>query len=145
MTEPLLDIDDLQVRFDTGSRTVRAIDGLSLSVGSGEIVGLVGESGAGKSTVINLLSGLESPTSGTITIDGDPVGTVVDRSRAHLAAVGRLFQHPRSSLDPRQPARAAIEEPLREAGWNRKRRRQRIESLLSLVGLDERHAHRRPH
>ncbi|ELY84287.1 ATP-binding cassette domain-containing protein [Natrinema altunense] len=58
---------------------------------------LVAESGAGKLTVIDLLSGLESPTTGTITIDGDPVGTVADRSRPQLAAVGRLFQHPRSS------------------------------------------------
>ncbi|ELY78468.1 ATP-binding cassette domain-containing protein [Natrinema gari] len=62
MTEPLLDVDDLQVRFDTGSRTVRAIDGLSLSVGSGEIVGLVGESGCGKSAAIRAIAGLHGPT-----------------------------------------------------------------------------------
>ncbi|MBZ6495629.1 dipeptide ABC transporter ATP-binding protein [Natrinema longum] len=151
---PLLELRDVSKRYPADDswlsrlrgreRHVRAVDDVSLTVRRGETLGLVGESGAGKSTVIDLITGLESPTAGTIRFDGDPIGTVDNRSQEHLAAVGRLFQHPRSSLDPRQRVRTAIEEPLREADWSRERRRQRIASLLSLVGLDDRHADRRP-
>lgn len=121
-----------------------ALNNVSLSVTTGETLGIVGESGAGKSTVIDLITGLDAPTSGSVQLDGEPVGALGDRSREQVVSIGRLFQHPRSSLDPRQRVRAAIEEPLVEAGWEPARREDRIRELLTLVSLDNRHADRRP-
>ncbi|ELY56617.1 dipeptide ABC transporter ATP-binding protein [Natronolimnohabitans innermongolicus] len=137
--------DSWLARLRGRDRYATAVADVSLAVRRGETLGIVGESGAGKSTVIDLVTGLESPTSGEVVLEGAPVGAVADRSRDRLAAVGRLFQHPRSSLDPRQRVRTAVAEPLLEAGWNRDRRRERVSDLLSLVGLDDRHADRRPH
>ncbi|WP_137287995.1 dipeptide ABC transporter ATP-binding protein [Natronorubrum halophilum] len=137
--------DSWLARLRGRDRYANAVDDVSLAVGRGETLGIVGESGAGKSTVIDLVTGLESATTGEVVFDGDALGTIDDRSRDQLAAIGRLFQHPQSSLDPRQRVRAAIAEPLLEAGWDRDRRRERILTLLSLVGLDDHHADRRPH
>ncbi|WP_207586744.1 dipeptide ABC transporter ATP-binding protein [Halomontanus rarus] len=138
-------LEDSWLARATGrDRWHEAVRDVSLSVRPGETLGIVGESGAGKSTVIDLVTGLEEPTAGAVRIDGEPVGRVNERTRDQLAAVGRLFQHPRSSLDPRQPVRAAIAEPLREAGRDREERRVRTEELLSLVGLEAHHADRRP-
>ncbi|APX97888.1 dipeptide ABC transporter ATP-binding protein [Natronorubrum daqingense] len=152
--EPVLELRGVSKRYpidDSWLSRVRgrdryasAVDDLSLTVRRGETLGIVGESGAGKSTVIDLATGLESPTAGEVVFDGDTVGPIANRSRDQLAAVGRLFQHPRSSLDPRQRVYRAIAEPLLEAGWHRDRRRERVSELLSLVGLDDRHADRRP-
>ncbi|WP_440771938.1 dipeptide ABC transporter ATP-binding protein [Natronorubrum sp. DTA28] len=153
--DPILELRDVSKRYPIDDswlarlrgrdRYTNAVDDVSLTVDRGETLGIVGESGAGKSTVTDLITGLESATTGEIVVDGNALGTVDDRSRDQLAAIGRLFQHPQSSLDPRQRVRAAIAEPLLEAGWDRDRRRERISELLSLVGLDDRHADRRPH
>ncbi|SDK45142.1 dipeptide ABC transporter ATP-binding protein [Natronorubrum texcoconense] len=153
--DPILELRDVSKRYPIDDswlarlrgrdRYTNAVDDVSLAVDRGETLGIVGESGAGKSTVIDLVTGLESATTGEVVVDGETLGTVDDRSRDQLAAIGRLFQHPQSSLDPRQRVRTAIDEPLLEAGWERDRRRERISALLSLVGLDDRHADRRPH
>jgi peptide/nickel transport system ATP-binding protein len=136
--------DSWLARLRGTDRYTDAVDDVSLSVAAGETLGIVGESGAGKSTVIDLITGLDAPTSGSVRLDGEPVGALGDRSREQVVSIGRLFQHPRSSLDPRQRVCAAIEEPLVEAGWVPARREARIRELLTLVGLDNRHADRRP-
>lgn len=151
---PLLEVENVTCQYTENrswlgrllgrDESTTAVADVSLTVRRGETLGIVGESGAGKSTLIDLFTGTTAPTAGEIRLEGDPVGTIDERSRPQLAAVGRLFQHPRSSLDPRQRVRAAIAEPLREAGWDRSRRIERIHELLALVGLDERHAQRRP-
>ncbi|MDG5821742.1 ABC transporter ATP-binding protein [Natronococcus sp. A-GB7] len=152
--EPLLELEDVSKRYPIDDswlarlrgtdRYTDAVDDVSLSVGGGETLGIVGESGAGKSTVIDLITGLDTPTSGRIQLAGKPIGALGDRSREQVVSIGRLFQHPRSSLDPRQRVRTAIEEPLVEAGWESTRCEDRIRELLTLVGLDNRHADRRP-
>ncbi|MEY7852207.1 dipeptide ABC transporter ATP-binding protein [Natrarchaeobius sp. A-rgal3] len=136
--------DSWLARLRGTDRYTDAVDDVSLSVVAGETLGIVGESGAGKSTVIDLVTGLDAPTGGSVRLDDEPVEALADRSREQVVSIGRLFQHPRSSLDPRQRVGIAIEEPLVEAGWEPTRREERIRELLTLVGLDSRHADRRP-
>ncbi|THE63837.1 ABC transporter ATP-binding protein [Salinadaptatus halalkaliphilus] len=127
------------------SRTLRAVDGVNLAVYPGETVGLVGESASGKSTLAKLLTGLEAPSTGEVRFDGEPVGTVADRTADQLADVGVVFQNPQGSINPRQRVRETIAEPLLERGWDSECRRERVRELLDLVGLAERYGSRRPH
>lgn len=126
-------------------RTIDALSDVSLSVHSGETVGIVGESGSGKSTLARLFAGLEAPTEGAIRFDGEAVGTVDERKPDQLADVGVVFQAPESSFNPRQQVRAIIAEPLYEQGWSRERRDRRVAELLSRVELPQAVATRRPH
>ncbi len=125
-------------------RTELALSDVSLSVRRGETLGIVGESGGGKSTLIKLLAGLTTPTEGTVRIDGHPVGGLNDRSNAMLADVGVVFQNPHSSLDPRWPIGRSIAEPLVRQGWADDRVRARVGELLEPVGLPETAATARP-
>ncbi|MEM4782384.1 MAG: ABC transporter ATP-binding protein [Halalkalicoccus sp.] len=117
--------------------THTALDGVSLSIRSREIVGLVGESGGGKSTVIKLVAGLTAPTAGEVRIDGRSVGSVDERSRELRSAVGVVFQQPRSSLDPRWTVGRSIAEPLVRLGWPEERRTERVRELLDRIGLPQ--------
>ncbi len=99
MSDELLAFEDVVKHFRArGKRVVRAVDGVSFTVGRGETVALVGESGSGKSTVARLVLRLIRPTSGTISFRG---------RRAQM-----VFQDPYSSLDPRMTARTIVAEPL---------------------------------
>ena len=131
MSDELLTFDDVVKHFRArGKRVVRAVDGVSFTVGRGETVALVGESGSGKSTVARLVLRLIRPTSGTISFSG---------RRAQM-----VFQDPYSSLDPRMTARTIVAEPLVVA---RRRRvaRVRVPSLFDAVGLGPEHLARYPH
>ncbi|WP_455449413.1 dipeptide ABC transporter ATP-binding protein [Natrinema thermotolerans] len=125
--------------------TLRAVDGVDLEIRAGETLALVGESGCGKSTLASLITGLERPTTGTVRIDGTPVGSVADRDAATLTDVGVVFQDPHSSLNPRLTVERTIGEPLRSVGWNRPRRTDRVRELLDRVGLSEQQATSYPH
>ncbi|WP_081655570.1 dipeptide ABC transporter ATP-binding protein [Halopiger goleimassiliensis] len=152
---PLVDLSGVTKRYtlDDGlldgifgeRRELPAVVDVDLTVHEGETVGLVGESGSGKSTVADLVTGLEAPTDGEVRFDGTPVGTARDRSADQLADVGVVFQNPRSSFNPRRTVERAIAEPLRQQGWSRERRRERVADLLDRVGLSETHASRYPH
>ncbi|CAI49883.1 ABC-type transport system ATP-binding protein (probable substrate dipeptide/oligopeptide) [Natronomonas pharaonis DSM 2160] len=125
--------DRLRPGSPPDSRT--ALDAVSLSIQRGETLGLVGESGGGKSTVVELIAGLTAPTEGTVRIDGRRAGTVDERGRELRSDVGVVFQHPEASFDPRWPVGRSIAEPLRRLGWPKRRRTERVEELLTLVGL----------
>ncbi len=118
-----------------GGETTTALADVSLSVHRGENVALVGRSGAGKTTLARLLAGLETPTAGTVSLYDDPVGPIRQRTQRQRAAIGYVFQSPRASLDPRRTVAESVAEPLRGAGWNAKRRHERVEELLDAVGL----------
>jgi len=117
------------------SEPTTALSDCSLSIHHGEAVAVVGRSGAGKTTAARVLAGLETPTEGTVSLHGEPVGPVHQRSADQRAAIGYVFQSPHASLDPRRTVTQSVGEPLRAAGWTEKRCRERVEELLDIVDL----------
>jgi oligopeptide/dipeptide ABC transporter ATP-binding protein len=140
--EPLLEICDLRMSFPVRGRgghgeVLRALDGVDLTIGPGEVLGLVGESGCGKSTLGRCIVGLHAPTGGEIRFDGSPLGR--DRDRALRRRMQMVFQDPYSSLNPRMTVRQTLAELLRvhqlvpRAGVE-----ARCRELVHLVGLPDR-------
>lgn len=117
--------------------TLSAVSGVSLKIERGTVLGLVGESGCGKSTLARLLLGLEQPTAGQISIDGQPIAAMGRLERARKVQI--IFQDPNSSLNPRKTVRSIVTLPLRvhDIG-DRREREQRAEGMLDLVGLPRR-------
>lgn len=129
-------LDSSIVRRFRGTRATRtALDGVSLSLRPGETLGLVGESGGGKSTVLKLIAGLQTPTEGAVWISGRRVDGLGTRNADLCSEIGVVFQQPRSSLDPRWSVGRSITEPLRRLGWSEPQRRERLDELLERVGL----------
>lgn len=129
-------------RVGRSGTTVTALDDVSLSVGRGERVAVVGASGSGKSTLLHLVAALDTPTSGEVFVGDRETGGLSERRRARLRLehVGVVFQ--RFYLLPSLSARANVALPLLERGVSRRQRRQRAESLLERVGLEDRLDHR---
>jgi NitT/TauT family transport system ATP-binding protein len=121
-------VDDVSKTFTTRRGSVHALDHVDLRVENGELVCLLGSSGCGKSTLLSIIGGLESPSSGQVTIDGDVVvGPGADR--------GMVFQG--YSLFPWLSVRKNIAFGLEIAGWDRARRDARVNELLGIMGLHE--------
>jgi len=141
---PVLEVVDLKKHFvirkgllRRAAGHVRAVDGLSFAIGDGETLGLVGESGCGKSTVGRTILRLIEPTAGVIRLGGHDV-THLSRSelRPYRRQMQIIFQDPFSSLDPRMRAGAIVGEPLAVHGVERgKRRAERVAELFERVGL----------
>jgi oligopeptide/dipeptide ABC transporter ATP-binding protein len=117
-------------------RGVRAVDGVSFALEPGRTLGIVGESGCGKSTTARLLIGLEKPSAGTLSFHGTPYGSSSRALRPVRRAVGMIFQDPYESLDPRFTVRDIVAEPLRAHGRWRGAGDAAVERLLTAVGLD---------
>jgi oligopeptide/dipeptide ABC transporter ATP-binding protein len=146
--QPLVEIKDLKKYFHLPHKqVVRAVDGVSFTINRGETLGLVGESGCGKTTVGRCLLRLIEPTSGEIRFDGRDLLSL-GRGEMRLARrrMQIIFQDPYSSLNPRMRVGAIIAEPLEihRVGDGRERK-DRVAELLSVVGLDPDYANRYPH
>lgn len=144
---PLLAVADLRTHFFTREGVVKAADGVSLTVGAGEVLGLVGESGSGKSTVARLLMRLLVPTAGRIRFEGRDITTAsggeLQRLRERIQIV---FQDPHASLNPRKTVFASVAEPLLIHRHLRGAElRRRVESLFGIVGLPADFLFRYPH
>ncbi|MET1044043.1 MAG: ABC transporter ATP-binding protein, partial [Microbacteriaceae bacterium] len=151
---PVLTVTDLKRHFPLTNGglfsrrigTVRAVDGVSFSIQPGQTLGLVGESGCGKSTTILEILEMTSPQAGKILIDGTDIGTASRAERLKLRKdVQIVFQDPMAAIDPRLPIGEVIGEPLTVHGVGRAERRARVQELLDLVGLDPQMADRYPH
>jgi peptide/nickel transport system ATP-binding protein len=135
---PLLTVDDLVVSFHKGRSTIQAVAGVSFTMAEGETLGLVGESGCGKSTTGRALVQVEKPTSGKITF-GETELTALGRSelRTLRTQVQMIFQDPISSLNPRRRVIDIVAEPLNI--WKigtKEERREKANAMLDSVGID---------
>ena len=155
MSEVLLEVRDLVKHFPVGGGffkrsegTVRAVDGVSFSLRRGETLGLVGESGCGKTTTGRCILQLERPTSGQIVFEGTDLATHSPQQlrglRRHMQVI---FQDPYSSLNPRMTIGQILAEPLKvhRLASGKAAREKRIQELLKQVGLLPQHAQRYPH
>ncbi len=145
----ILRVSDLVKTFaGRGGRPVRALKGVSIEVAAGESVGLVGESGSGKTTLGRCLVGLETPTAGSIDIDGigaaDFEAIAAQQRRALRSKIQMVFQDPYSTLNPKHSVQRCLSEALRVAGKIGEDAQRQILRLLGEVGLPESYATRRP-
>ncbi|MGI9017689.1 MAG: ABC transporter ATP-binding protein [Euzebya sp.] len=154
MSDPLLAVEDLQVWFPQRSKgllrrvvgQVKAVDGVSFAIAQGQTLGLVGESGCGKSTTGLALLRLVQPTGGQVVMDGTDV-TALGRGelRALRRRMAMIFQDPMASLNPRRTIGASIAEPLEIHDLHSHNRHGRVAELMELVGLSPDHSGRYPH
>ena len=135
MADVLLEEENLGVSFGTqDGRTLRAVDNVDLRLSAGEVLGLVGESGCGKSTVARCVAGLLAPTNGVVRMDGNDLG--VKRSAEQRRAIQMVFQDPYSSLNPRLTVRHMLRELLRVHNLvPRPEMEDRCRELMQLVGM----------
>jgi oligopeptide transport system ATP-binding protein len=153
--DALLEVRELVKHFTVGgglfggrAGSVRAVDGISFALRQGETLGLVGESGCGKTTTGRCILQLERPTSGQVIFEGRDLGTLSDTElRPMRRRMQVIFQDPYASLNPRMTVGQILAEPIAVHGLvtDRQARRARVQELLGRVGLLPQHADRYPH
>ncbi len=143
----LLEVKNLQTHFPTRAGLVKAVDDVSFYINEGELLGLVGESGCGKSTVGRCLIRLIEPTRGDVLFEGENIVGLRSREMQKLRREMQIiFQDPYASLNPRLTVRDIVGEPLVIHGLGGKEeRRARVADLLKKVGLDPDYMNRYPH
>ena len=145
----LLDVRNLVKHFpiDGSDEVVKAVDGVSFDIKAGETLGLVGESGCGKSTVGKCLLRLNEPTSGEIYFEGKNLVGLPKREMQHLRGEMQIiFQDPYASLNPRLSIFSIVSEPLKIHGiGNKTEQQEKVADLLQKVGLDPNYMRRYPH
>ncbi len=141
MSKPVLSVRGVTRTYDTASGGLTVLKGVNLDVMPGEVIGLIGPSGSGKSSLLHAAGLLERPTSGEIRIDGADVGGLDERARTHirLASIGFVYQfhHLLAEFD----ARDNVALPLRIAGVGQAEARERASEVLTALGLGERLTH----
>ncbi|MDO8389990.1 MAG: dipeptide ABC transporter ATP-binding protein [Actinomycetota bacterium] len=153
MSEPILEVTNLVKRFPIKGGLLRhtvavvdAVSGVSFTVNKGETLGLVGESGCGKSTTARAILRLHEPDSGSVKFEGREVTTLGKQQMRQLRREMQIvFQDPYASLNPRWQINNIVGEPLAVHGVGSKQRVERVRELLALVGLNPEHGNRYPH
>jgi oligopeptide transport system ATP-binding protein len=154
MTKPLLKVENLKKHFPiTGGilgrpvSSVKAVDGVSFTVNKGETLGIVGESGCGKSTTGRMLMRLIDPSEGRVTFEERELTSLSNSEMRKIRReIQMVFQDPYASLNPRHTVEKILEEPLKVHGiGSAKERKKRVHELLNIVGLSSYHAKRYPH
>lgn len=143
--EPILKVEALTKTF-SGQREIAAVNGISFELFPGECLAIIGESGSGKTTAVNMISRQTDVTAGSIFLEGQEI---THRKGKQLREVYRqmqmVFQTPTDSFDPRRTLGDGIGESLRNAGLTRKETQKRVEALLEKCGLPREFANRYPH
>jgi lipoprotein-releasing system ATP-binding protein len=141
MSEPVLSLRGVTRTYETAQGGLTVLKGVDLDLFPGELVGLIGPSGSGKSSLLHAAGLLERPTSGEIRIDGEDVGALDERARTRLrlSRVGFVYQF--HHLLPEFDARDNVALPMRIAGWSEKEAQARAEQALASLGLAERTRH----
>ena len=150
---PILELQDVHTHFPLrnawGRRTgwLRAVDGVSISVAQGEILGIVGESGCGKTTIGKTIAGIHTASAGTILFEGHDISRLSPRQgRAFRRGLQYCYQDPGASLDPHWRIGRSLAEPLIiHANVSVAERRERVRNILAAVGLPEGHLSLYPH
>lgn len=144
--KPILEVRNLKKIFYKDKMPMTAVDSISFSMEEGECLGLVGESGCGKSTTAKMIMRLLDTDEGEIFLDGKEISKIKGREIRHLyQKVQMVFQMPIDSFDPRRSLGDGIMESMRNTGKSKKKSIQRMKELLSMVELDEQFANRYPH
>ena len=135
--ESMVTIDNVSKIFGKGKKEVAAVKNVSLTVKKGEIFAIIGYSGAGKSTLVRLINGLESTTSGTLTVDGFEISGKSDLELQKVRTnIGMIFQQ--FNLMNSRTVAQNVEFPLKVAGWSKGERTKRVQEMLEFVGLADR-------
>ena len=140
----VIELEDLRKVYAMGDTEVHALAGVTVSFRAGEFWAIIGASGSGKSTMLNLLGCLDRPTAGRYRFEGRDIAELDDDalSEIRLERIGFIFQS--FNLIPQLTMRENIELPLYYLGWDPEESRQRAEKLAAMVGLEQRLAHRPP-
>ena len=132
----MIELTHISKDFASGGRTVHAVQDVSLSIGKGEIFGIIGFSGAGKSTLVRCINLLERPTSGSVTVDGKEMTALSARElRQARKKIGMIFQH--FNLMPSRTVFGNVAYPLRGSGLSREQIADKVHRLLDLVGIGD--------
>ena len=132
----LIELTHISKNFASGGRTVHAVQDVSLSIGKGEIFGIIGFSGAGKSTLVRCINLLERPTSGSVTVDGKEMTALSARElRQARKKIGMIFQH--FNLMPSRTVFGNVAYPLRGSGLSGEQIADKVHRLLELVGIGD--------
>ena len=132
----MIELTHISKDFASGGRTVHAVQDVSLSIGKGEIFGIIGFSGAGKSTLVRCITLLERPTSGSVTVDGKEMTALSARElRQARKKIGMIFQH--FNLMPSRTVFGNVAYPLRGSGLSREQIADKVHRLLELVGIGD--------
>jgi len=144
MTEPIILCENLVKIYKVADLEVQALQGLDLAVQPGELLGIVGASGSGKSSLLNILGGLDRPTAGRVWVDGHDLlrmsGHALNSYRRHT--VGFVWQQATRNLVPYLTAEENVQVPMALAGQTDRKSHNRAEKLLESVGLADRRKHR---
>ena len=132
----MIELTHISKDFASGGRTVHAVQDVSLSIGKGEIFGIIGFSGAGKSTLVRCINLLERPTSDSVTVDGKEMTALSARElRQARKKIGMIFQH--FNLMPSRTVFGNVAYPLRGSGLSREQIADKVHRLLELVGIGD--------